>query len=808
MKTNKKALALAIAASLTLSACGGSSSGSSTPDTVTPTNTAPTDISLTTMSVDENSAGALVGMLSATDANTGDTFTFTTEECKGTKEKAFMTYQRFPKDVKAGEQILVDDGKLLFEVVSTDKNEEVITKVIVGGPLKSKKGVNLPNTNISLPALTEKDKKDAIFAISQEVDWIALSFVRNQEDLKEFSQYKYQIDNQLKDNNIDFYKLVYGRFLEKIKSAKQYYGDLLAQPFNYKKKENIDVNYDESEFAKNETQLINHWRKQLKLQVIGRIQNAEEQENEKAKTDKKFKRSSFKKLEKIARAEVLKNMDELYIRIDELEHNDWFSTFLNSVVGAFDPHTTYMSPKVKTNFDQTMSGKLEGIGARLQIKGIYTHIFELVAGGPASKQGDLEAGDIILKVAQGDEKPIDIVGMRLDDAIKFIKGPKGTEVKLTVKKKLDGSTKVISIIRDVVELQETFVKSSIVTIDNKKYALIHLPSFYIDFKDSNRRDSAKDMEKEIERLKKEGVTGLLIDLRNNGGGSLKTAIEIAGLFISEGPIVQVKYRGEKPIIKEDIDTRIQWNGPLVLLVNEFSASASEIFAAAMQDYNRAVIIGGNQTYGKGTVQTVRSINDFYPNYPKDLGFLKFTIQKFYRVNGGSTQKEGVYSDIAIPNRLSYMKVGERDLDGALAWDKVPQANYTKTNSYKNFDEVVYQSKERINKSKKFQLINEYAKWLKERQDDTTYSLNYKLFKKENKNYTNKSKKFKDIFKYNSKLDFISPTYEKSLFKQDTTLQDKRIAWHKNLAKDIYVSEALQVLSKLKMNALNQKIVKN
>ncbi|MGB0892608.1 MAG: S41 family peptidase, partial [Flavobacteriaceae bacterium] len=412
-----------------------------------------------------------------------------------------------------------------------------------------------------------------------------------QEDLKEFSQHKYQIDNQLKQNNIAFYNLVYDRFLEKIKSAKQYYGVLLAQPFNYNKNESINIDYNESEFAKNENELIDYWRKQLKLQVLGRIQNAENQEKEKAKKDKKFKKSSFKALEKKARADVLKNMDELYLRIEELEHNDWFSTFLNSVVNAFDPHTTYMSPRVKTNFDQTMSGKLEGIGARLQKKGIYTHVFELVSGGPAWKQGDLEAGDIILKVAQGEEKPLDIVGMRLDDAIKFIKGPKGTEVRLTVKKKLDGSTKVISITRDVVELQETFVKSSIVEINNKKYAIINLPSFYIDFKDANRRDSAKDMKKEIERLKKEGVKGLLVDLRNNGGGSLKTAIEISGLFIDEGPVVQVKYRGEKPIVKEDTDEKIQWNGPLVVLVNEFSASASEIFAAAMQDYNRAVIIG-------------------------------------------------------------------------------------------------------------------------------------------------------------------------------------------------------------------------
>jgi carboxyl-terminal processing protease len=628
-----------------------------------------------------------------------------------------------------------------------------------------------------------------------------------QEDLKEFSQYKYEIDNQLLKDDLTFYNLVYSRFLSKIKNAKSYYGELLAQPFNFKKKENINLEYDEISFAKNDNQLIDYWRKQLKLQTLSRVQEETELQNDKLKKDKKFKIDSFKTLEKKARVEVLKNMDELYIRIEELEHEDWFSTFLNSVVGAFDPHTTYMAPRIKERFDQSISGKLEGIGARLQKKGIYTHVFELVSGGPAWKQGDLEAGDIILKVAQGDKEPLDIVGMRLDDAIKFIKGKKGTEVKLTVKKKLDGSIKVISIIRDVVQLDETFVKSSIVEKEGKKYAIIDLPSFYIDFKDLDSRDSAKDMEKEIARLKAEGVSGLIVDLRNNGGGSLKTAIEISGLFIDKGPIVQVKYRGENPIIKNDIDPKIQWEGSVVLLVNEFSASASEIFAAAMQDYKRAVILGGNQTYGKGTVQNILPLNQYYPKYEKDLGYLKMTIQKFYRVNGGSTQKEGVYSDIAMPSRYSYMKVGERDLDGALAWDKVPQAKYSKTNSYSNFADVVYNSKQRIATDTNFKLVNEYAKWLKENQDDSSYSLNYKKFFKENEEKDLESKQFKSVFDYKSNLTYTSPKYEQSLFKDNKDLADKRMAWHKNLSKDMYVSEALNVLSELKLKD-KAEIVKN
>jgi len=630
-------------------------------------------------------------------------------------------------------------------------------------------------------------------------------FTKN--DLKEFSKYKFQIDNQLKESDIAFYSLVYGRFLDKIKNAKNYYGAILKKPFNYKKDEIIDLDYKKIAYASSEKELLNFWRKQLKLQTIDRIQEQENLDEEKFKKDKSYKKRSFSVLEKKARAEVMTSMENLYIRIDELEHRDWFSTFLNSIVAAFGPHTTYMPPNIKESFDQDMSGKLEGIGARLQKKGIYTHIVELVSGGPAWKQGELEEGDIILKVAQENKEPLDIVGMRLDDAIKFIKGPKDTKVLLTVKKKIDGTTQVITITRDIVQLDETFVKSSVVEKDGKKYGVIDLPKFYINFDDRNFRDSAKDMEKEIERLKEENVEGLLIDLRNNGGGSLDTAIKIAGLFVDKGPVVQIKYRNETPVVREDIDPKIQWTGSLVVLVNELSASASEIFAAAMQDYNRAVILGGNQTYGKGTVQNILPINKFYPNYDQDLGYLKMTIQKFYRINGGSTQVEGVYSDIAMPTRFSYMKYGERDLEGALPWDKVPQASYTQVKSYSNFSDVVTTSIERINKDPKFQLIDEYAKWLKKEQDDSSYSLNYKQYQKELKQREDFAKKFKSVFKYQSGLAFNSPSYEIPLFKENIDLKEKRNAWHKNLSKDLYISEALNVLSQLKL-ASKQEIVKN
>ncbi len=699
---------------------------------------------------------------------------------------------------------------LSFLLITFLFGQSIFSNNVINDPEKDKVIISVINYMLTRGHFVEKEINNdlSVIVFTNFIDGLDPSKrYFTQQDIREFSKYKYQIDDQLKNSDVTFYNLVYNRFLERLKTSKAIYKEILSSPFNFKKSEQINVDYEKVPYAKDNKELVDYWRKQLKLQTLSRIQEMQELQDKKGEKDNSFEKKSFAELEKSSRKEVLKNVDELYLRIEELEHQDWFSTFLNSVVEGFDPHTSYMDPRIKERFDQDMSGKLEGIGARLQKDGIHTKVVELVSGGPAWKQGELEAGDIILKVAQADKEPVDIAGMRLDDAIKFIKGPKGTEVRLIVKKAIDGSLKVISIIRDVVELEETFVKSSIVKKDGKLYGLINLPRFYIDFDDTNSRDSAKDMEKEIERLKKEGVQGLLIDLRNNGGGSLKTAIEIAGLFIDEGPIVQVKYRGEKPIIKNDTDKRIQWSGSLVILVNEISASASEIFAAAMQDYNRAVIMGGNQTFGKGTVQQVLPINQFIPTYKKELGFLKMTIQKFYRVNGGSTQKEGVYSDITMPTRYSYMKFGERDMDGALSWDKVPMAPYKQTNSYSNFSDVINNSKLRIADNKEFQLVNDYAKWLKKQRDNSTFPLKYKDYVRDITVKEKEAKRFNSVFKFNSNLKFSSPKHELEWLNKDEDLKEKRERWHKNLSKDMYVAEALNVLSQLK---LSQKVelVKN
>ena len=627
-----------------------------------------------------------------------------------------------------------------------------------------------------------------------------------QNDIDVFSAYKHQIDDQIKNEDLTFYNLVYNTYSRRLQEAKGFYKEILKHPFDFTRDETYDIDYENKNFPKNDVELILNWQKQLKLSTLSRLYDKVEmmEDLKKDSTNAKVEVKSFAEMEVESRKATEKSMEEFFDFMEDLDDTDWFSVFINSITEEFDPHTTYFAPNVKKKFDIDMAGKLEGIGARLQKKGDYTKIAELISGGPAWRSGELEVGDVILKVAQAEGEPLDIVGMRLDDAIEFIKGKKGTEVKLTIKK-IDGSTKIVSLVRDVVELEETFAKTSVVEKNGRKFGIIDLPKFYIDFSEKNFRNSATDMALEVERLKQEKVEGLVIDLRNNGGGSLETAIDIAGLFISEGPVVQVKYKEGQARVRSDKDERIQWDKPLVILVNELSASASEIFAAAMQDYNRAVIIGSKQTFGKGTVQNVLPLNNYY-KYPKDLGALKMTIQKFYRVNGGSTQLEGVTSDIALPSRYTYMEIGERDEERPLEWDKINTADYKVWGKYENFDEVVNNSKKRIGSNPNFLLIDKNAKWLKEGQDDSLVYLNFDKYRKDIEKREKESEEFRPIYNYKNNLTFESPTYELADIEVDSVLAKKREIWHKNLSQDIYVEEALNVLSELKIK--NYTIVKN
>jgi carboxyl-terminal processing protease len=472
---------------------------------------------------------------------------------------------------------------------------------------------------------------------------------------------------------------------------------------------------------------------------------------------------------------------------------------LNTIVDQFDPHTYYFAPDDKEKFDTSMSGKFEGIGARLQKRRDEIKIVEIISGGPVWRDERIEVGDEIVKVGQAGEQPVDIVGMRLDDAIKLIKGPKGTVVNLTVKK-VDGTLQVYSITRDVVELEESYAKSAEIIKGDNRYGIINLPKFYVDFDNYSERNAATDVAKEVERLKQEGVEGLILDLRDNGGGSLKTVVEMAGLFIKDGPIVQVRSSGQGKEVYTDNDERIQWDGPLVILVNELSASASEILAAAMQDYKRAVVIGSKQTFGKGTVQNVIPLNNMLrSNEHGDLGAIKLTTQKFYRINGGSTQLEGVKSDVVVPDRYSYIDLGEKDQDNPLSWDKISPAEYTPWDGYIDYENTIANSTKRMANNPQIKMIEENAVWLKEQQDQTKVSLNYDDYRSQVEKAKMKVDYFKSLGNYDSHLTFESPQYEQKLFLQDSVLREKRNRWHKDLAKDVYVEEAVNVLGDLQMN---------
>jgi carboxyl-terminal processing protease len=640
-----------------------------------------------------------------------------------------------------------------------------------------------------------------------------------QSDIDEFAKFETQLDDQIKNKDLSFFNLTYERLMKRISESQNFYKDVLAKPFDYSVKEEFNTDYEKLPYAKDVTELKEKWRKQIKLSALSSLTDKlkmQEDLKKGVKSDKdktgdpikdkaakdaaaaadKDKDKSFEELEKETRESSLKSLNEYFSFINDLEQNDWFSVFVNAIATRFDPHTNYFPPDEKERFDVSMSGKLEGIGARLQKKNDYTEVSELISGGPAWRNKELESGDIIMKVAQGNQEAVDVVGMHLDDVVKKIKGPKGTEVRLTVKK-VDGTIKVISIIRDIVEIEETYAKSSVVEKNGLKYGVIYLPKFYIDFENNDSRDAGKDMAIEVERLKKEGVQGIVIDLRDNGGGSLKTVVDIAGLFIEEGPIVQIKSAGRKKEVLYDRDKKIQWDGPLVIMQNSFSASASEILAAAIQDYRRGVIIGSKQSYGKGTVQNVIDLNQFVRGSATgDLGALKTTTQKFYRITGGSTQLEGVSSDVAIPDRYSYLKMGERDIDNAMPWDKIDPAEFNFWDKQTNFDAAIENSKKRIAANPKFKLIDENAKWIDDRNKENVYSLNIDQFKAEQNAIEEKAKKYKSIADYQNSLKFSSLPYEADAMKTDSSLKEKRDRWHESLAKDIYVEEALNVLDDL------------
>ncbi len=623
-----------------------------------------------------------------------------------------------------------------------------------------------------------------------------------QEDIDQLKVYENKIDDQVKNRDFTFFNKTEAILKQRLKEAKEIYPDILAAPFDFTKQEDFEIDPEKRPYMSTKEELKELWRKYLKFETLKKLYQAHElNKSAKEKNDTVIEIKNFEQLEKEAREKVLKTQNDFFARIEKLEKKDWMNTYFNTITNVYGPHTGYYPPKDKENFDISMSGKFEGIGASLrETPDGYIKVVKIIPGSAAARQGELQAKDVILKVAQGDEEPVDVVGMRIDEVVQLIRGKKGTEVQLTVKK-LDGNIEVIPIVRDVVVLESTYARSVILkeNKDNDVIGYINLPKFYADFKNRRGRRCSKDVAKEIEKLKKHDIDGLILDLRNNGGGSLADVVDMAGLFIEEGPVVQAKTRLGPANIYRDDDKRIQWEGELVILVNSFSASASEILAAAIQDYNRG-IIAGSQTFGKGTVQRFLDLDQFVSNDDSDvkpLGALKLTIQKFYRINGGATQIKGVIPDIKLPDLYSHIEVGEKEQEFYMPWSEIAPVKYKEWKKIRNKKKVVDQSEKRVKKNETFDLITERALFLKKQQEKTLYPLNFEKYISLEEKREAKSKKFENIQKEKTGLDIVLLQEDIEKAKKDSLKYKTLKSWEKELEKDVYIKEAYAIVKDIK-----------
>ena len=623
------------------------------------------------------------------------------------------------------------------------------------------------------------------------------------EDLRQMEVYRRQIDDHIRNKTHRLYDLTV-QFMEKrIPEVQGYYREILSVPFDFTVDETWEIDHEKRDWAANSAALKENWRKQLKLQTLYRMMDAlraQEKESDASKI------KTIETIESEARERVLKTFNDVFMNnLDQQNPNQIFSNYVNAILSVFDPHTTYSTPKDKGDFDYRISGQFEGIGAVLSPSDGYARVTELMPGSPSWLQGELKVNDLITKVKQEHEtEPVDIFGMSLDEAVMLIRGKKGSKVTLSVRR-VDGNLHEITITRDVVINEETYAKSAILNdpATNAKVGYIDLPSFYVDFRrTATGRASSKDIAQEIEKLKNEDVQGIILDLRSNGGGSLDEAVTMGGLFIPLGPIVQVKYASGSPQILSDIDPSVQYDGPLVILVSPLSGSASEIMAAAMQDYQRAVIVGASSTFGKGTVQAVIEFDDYLPanmSVFKPTGAMALTIQKYYRVNGGSVQLKGVESDIVLPDIYSEMKIGERYEDNYLPWSTVPPAKYQIWKNPVPVAMLQQKSAERISTSEDFKLVSEQAALVKQQRDRTLLSLNLTTYQQEEEKRRAENKRFEEIRNVSTSLNISAMKADVDEIKGDTAKIARSDKWLKDLNKDIFLEEALRVIGDMKLN---------
>ena len=637
-----------------------------------------------------------------------------------------------------------------------------------------------------------------------------------QQDVDQLTPFETQLDDQLKASDLTFFNKSLELLEKGIGKADLAYQKALTMPIDFTKNEFVELDGDKKPYAKDDAELADMWRKMIKYEVMTRLAS---KLDDKAKGKESVKDKSEDELQKTALTEVTKQYNDYFKRIKKQKRNEHLSTYLNSAINVFDPHSEYFEPIEKQNFDIGMSGRLIGIGARLQtdLESDYTKVSEVTIGGPAHKQGELKDGDLIMKVAQGDKEPVDVSGMDINEVVSMIRGKLATEVRLTVKAKTDGKVKVISIIREEIIIDEGFVKSLVIQADKtaERIGYIKLPKFYADFDNDNGHQCAEDVELEIEKLKKSNVKGIVLDLRNNGGGSLRDVVKMAGFFVEEGPMVQVKSSTDKPDVLNDTDPSVQYTGPLVIMVNEFSASASEIMAAAMQDYGRAIIVG-TPTYGKGTVQRFVDLdrgfnrnNSSIAFVDKDgkplgaLGNLKITIQKFFRVDGGSTQLKGVTPDIILPDSYMEVPVGEKDTEHPLSWTRINPVKYSQSVvDLKKMSQIVANSQKRISANPTFTAYRDNAKRMKAQRDNSQYPLNLKEYR------TLEAKRDAEIDKFKAAIkpidSFVAENLTDDLTALNATKDSSKIIrnreWMKDIKKDAHLYETLSIVRDLIQNA--------
>ncbi|WP_313502359.1 carboxy terminal-processing peptidase [Kaistella carnis] len=628
-----------------------------------------------------------------------------------------------------------------------------------------------------------------------------------QSDMAEFAQHKTKLDDYLNQGDLRFYKLTIDRLYDRVDQIDKITQDILSKPIDLDEDETLVLEPKAKNYAANSAELATEWKKYIKYNILQEMETLtakEEMQKEKKDSVQRFKLKDTIKLEILtpeakrikATQEVKELVTDSFRRLKKRNKMDWFTVYMNAYTEVFDPHTNYYSPKNKEDFDTQFKGKIIGIGALIQEKRGYLYLGALTIGAPAWKSKQLSEGDKILKVkSKPSEDAVNVVGMLSDEAVRLIRGEKGTKVTLTVEKK-DKTIKDVTLIREEVAIEDTFARSIIVNSkDGKKYGFINLPSFNADFEDAKGRNASDDIKNELIKLKAQNVEGIVLDLRNNGGGSLTEVGDIMGLFMNAGPYVQVKDgNGKIQTLSNKTNTPL-WTGPLVIMQNELSASASEILAGAMQDYGRAVVIGSPQSFGKGTVQTFVDLNRFL-NTNDDFGSLKLTIQKFYRITGESTQRKGIQSDIQMKDFFTYSEIGERYDDYALAWDKIPAVSYQPLN-YFSVTALQRGIEARLANNKTYQLIQESSQWKENLDKEESISLNQKKFNEVMKTRKSQIKKFKNLEKFNNGLKFVVNPDEAVREKTDEAFAKKTENWMKNLQRDLYLEEAVNVISEMK-----------